>query len=277
MQHIYVTIADVRYDILIYILGFLILSIIIWALIYSPVALLIVSLIFIILTMREYRKMFVQKQIYPHKFIPEIISFICTYCFIYNKHSFVMPVLVFGIFLSFFITVVTNKKPYLLTTFSTITAFMLTFCTLYIIKIAYLLPENNVEILLVYIFAVMAGDFSASQIGPMYKIVRLAPDISPNKTVLGSIANLFFTCLISCLFIPLLKFKLWQVLLFGICVSFAAQIGDLSISAIKRDLNIRHSSTLFCSYGGILDRVDAFIFSAPAAYYCAIFISELNY
>jgi phosphatidate cytidylyltransferase len=50
-------------------------------------------------------------------------------------------------------------------------------------------------------------------------------------------------------------------------ISIFAQIGDLTISSLKRDLGVKHSGSLFLEYGGVLDRMDAFIFSAPALYY----------
>ena len=61
--------------------------------------------------------------------------------------------------------------------------------------------------------------------------------------------------------------------LFAFSTSLCSQIGDLAISTIKRDLGLKHSGGFFLNYGGILDRVDAFIFSAPAAFYATIFIS----
>ena len=253
-----------------YSLGFITLGLIISAIILSKIALFILSLVFIICTLTEYRLMFKLKNIEIYYFIPEIIGIILAYLYIYNKLEWVTPVLVAGIFMTFLYTIITNKKPYMLNSFSTIMGFIFIFCTLYIVKLFYVYPQDNMKIILTYILTVMVGDFAASKIGPKFKNKLLSPQISPNKTVAGSVSNLFFSCIVCCCLIPI--FKVWQCLLLGIIISIFSQIGDLTISLIKRDLGIKHSSNLFLDYGGILDRVDAFIFSAPAAYYCILFI-----
>ncbi len=259
-----------------YTLGFVILGTIIASIAFSVKALFLVSVLFIIFTLKEYREMFLAKNIYVHKYLPEIISIFCAYICIKNIHQFIMPCLVIGVFFSFAITVIKNKKPYLYTTFSTIMGFMLAFCALYIIKLFYFYQTNQIPFIITYFFAVMAGDFSASRIGPHFKNRLLSPEISPNKTVAGAIANLCFTFIVSLFLIPVLKFNIFEVLLFSVSVSLCAQIGDLSISTIKRDLGIKHSGNLFLNYGGILDRVDAFIFSAPAAFYAVNLIQLLQ-
>lgn len=259
-----------------YIFGFLILGAILLSVVISKYALFAVSSLFIIFALKEYRLMFYSQNIYPHKYLPELISIICALVFITNTHQYITPVLTFGVFASFALTVIRNSKPYILTTFSSIAAFMLTFCALYMIKLFYLYSENNIEFILIYIAMVMSGDFCASLIGPHFKKYLLSPEISPNKTIAGAVANMIFSCLVSLFLIPVLKYNIWQCIFFAICVSFASQTGDLSVSTIKRNLKIKHSYDLFSEYGGILDRTDAFVFSAPAAYYAAIFIMWIN-
>ncbi len=259
-----------------YTLGFVILGVILASAILSVKILFIVSVIFIIFTLKEYREMFSSKGIYVHKYLPEIISILCTYICIKNHHQYITPCLVSGIFLSFAVTVIKKQKPYILTTFSTIMSFMLVFCTLYIIKLFYFYSYNRIPFMLIYCFAVMAGDFSASRIGPKFKKRLLSPQISPNKTVAGAISNLCFTFLVSLALIPVLKYNILEVLLFALSVSICAQIGDLSVSSIKRDLEIKNSGNLFLKYGGLLDRVDSFIFSAPAAFYAVNLINVLQ-
>ncbi len=259
-----------------YSLGFVILFILLAAIAVSPLALFLLSIIFIIFSLREYRNMFLAKNIYIHKYIPEIIGFICSYLFIQNFHNFVTPVLVLGVFTSFLATIIKNQKPYILTTFASIMGFMFIFCTLYIVKLFYFYENSSFIIILIYFGAVLAGDFSASKIGPLCKKIMLAPEISPNKTVLGAVSNWFFSCLISLFLVKFFQYTILEALLFGTAVSVSAQIGDLSISTLKRDLGIKHSSNLFFNYGGILDRLDAFIFSAPIAYYCLILFTFLN-
>jgi len=121
----------------------------------------------------------------------------------------------------------------------------------------------------------MLGDYSASIIGPKIKGKLLASEISPKKTVAGAISNLLFSCITCLLMTKFFNFSIAHAMLLGITISISSQIGDLSISIIKRDLDLKDSSNLFLNYGGILDRVDAFVFSAPMAYYCLLFINTL--
>ena len=156
---------------------------------------------------------------------------------------------------------------------STIMAFLMVFCGLYVIKITYqFVIDKCWYIILAYFFAVLCGDFIASKIGPKFN-KKLAPEISPNKTIGGAIANLITSCIICSLLVFVVNFSILECLFFGFIISIFAQIGDLAISSIKRDMGIKHSGTMFLEYGGILDRMDAFIFSAPAAYYCLCLIS----
>lgn len=255
-----------------YISGFCLLALILASFYFSNIALFLMSIFFIITAMIEYRKMFKSKEIYPHKFLPEIIGILCAFIFISSKdlssHHLITPVLLSGIIFSFILTVIKNKKPYIITSLSTIAAIMLIFCGLYIIKLTYYFEQHNAWYMIsVYFLAVLSGDWAASVIGPRFKIKPLAEEISPNKTWGGALSNLIFSCLSCLLLAKFLEFPLKTCLLLGIIVSLFSQLGDLSISTFKRELGLKHSGSFFCGYGGMLDRMDAFIFSAPAAYY----------
>ena len=263
-----------------YALGFFLLAIIISAFYLSKSALFIVSIFFIIIALKEYREMFKEKNIYPHKVLPELIGIMCSYVFIFHEnndfHFFITPIILIGTILSFIVTVIRNKKPYIMTSLVSIMGFMLIFCGLYIIKLTYYFEENNAwYLILVYFSAVLSGDYSASIIGPKLPPIHIAPEISPNKTLAGCISNLIFTCGICLLLTKFLNFSIPAALGLGCVISVFAQFGDLTVSTFKRDLGIKHSGSFFYNYGGILDRMDAFIFSAPAAYYYLFMVNSL--
>ncbi len=250
-----------------YLSGVLILGIIIAALFYSQI-LLLVSALFIIISMIEYRNMFKERNIFPHIIIPEITGIILAYIFINGGNE--TAVLIAGCFLAFFSTVVFDKKPYIYTSFSTIAAILFIFCGLYIIKLSL---TYSVLFVIIYFISVLAGDFAASKIGPAIPSFRIAPEISPNKTVAGAIACIIATTLVCLLYNVFLSLSIYKCILMGLVTSLFAQIGDLTVSSIKRDLRIKHSGSLFADYGGIWDRIDAFIFSAPALYYTLLLLS----
>lgn len=254
-----------------YLAGFLLLAIILCAFYFSKTALIIVSAFFIIVAMAEYRNMYKQKEIYPHPILPELFGIVCAYIFIQagdlSSHHLVTPLTMAAVIFSFIITIIRNKKPYIETSLSTIAAILFIFCGLYIIKLTYYFEHENAwYLILVYFLAVLAGDWIASIVGKNFE-KKLAPEISPNKTIAGAIANIITSCLACLLLAKLLGFSILSCLLLGAIISIFAQFGDLTVSAIKRDLDIKHSGSFFFEYGGVLDRMDSFIFSAPAAYY----------
>ena len=260
-----------------YTIGFLLFFLILASFYFSKIALFFISVFFIIIAMSEYRQMFKQKEIDVIQILPEFIGIFVSSIFIFiddiKEHLFITPIIVLGIITTFIITIIRNKKPYLLTSFSTIIAFLLIFCGLYIIKLTYYFEGYHAwHLILIYFIAVLAGDFVASKVGPKFN-KKIAPEISPNKTIGGAIANLVTSCVICLSLTYLVDFSILKCLIWGSLISITAQFGDLAISTFKRDIGIKHSGTLFLNYGGVLDRMDAFIFSAPVAYYCLCFFS----
>ena len=99
----------------------------------------------------------------------------------------------------------------------------------------------------------------------------LAPRISPNKTLEGLVAGfagatLTFWC--AGLYQDWLSGP--DALLLGAVVALAAPVGDLFESMIKRDLEVKDTGRLFGAHGGVLDRLDAVMFTGPAVYYAAV-------
>lgn len=251
-----------------YFFGFILLLLIFVSFTISKTFLFITSIFFIIIAMIEYRNMFKTKNIYPHLFIPEIFGILSAYLFIFNPLNYtgIIFLLIFSFIISFLITIIKNKKPYFEVSMSTILAVIFIFCGLFILKIPEISDKiSSLKLLLIYFTAVLSGDYFASKIGPLYKQYLLAHEISPNKTVLGSIINILSACIV-CLFL-INDISIYKCLLSGIIISVFSQIGDLTVSTLKRELGLKHSGNLFCDYGGIFDRMDAFLFSAPAFFY----------
>ena len=118
------------------------------------------------------------------------------------------------------------------------------------------------------LLAVWAGDAAAYFIGFLFGRHKLAPTVSPGKTWEGLIAGTAAT--IGVTFIALYKSNFLSIpesLALGIVIAVAAPLGDLFESAIKRDMGVKDSSRLLAGHGGLLDRLDALLFSWVAAYY----------
>jgi len=93
---------------------------------------------------------------------------------------------------------------------------------------------------------------------------KIVPKVSPNKTWEGFLGGVATTTIIAGAIAPILTPMNWQVgLLLGSVISMTGFIGDVTVSALKRDLAIKDSGQLIPGHGGILDRVDSLTYTAP--------------
>jgi len=113
------------------------------------------------------------------------------------------------------------------------------------------------------------SDTFAYIVGSLLGRHSLGSAVSPKKSVEGVIGGLVGTVLCAWLLAPFWApfLAFWQILLVGIMVSAAAQVGDLFESLLKRDAAIKDSGSIIPGHGGFLDRVDSMLFSVPVFYY----------
>ena len=119
--------------------------------------------------------------------------------------------------------------------------------------------------------ATFVGDTFAYFGGRFYGRTRIAPLISPNKTVEGLIAGIAGGTL-AFWFAGLYQDWLTgpHALLMGVLVAIAAPVGDLFESLIKRDLEVKDAGRFFGAHGGVLDRLDALFFAIVVGYFAAL-------
>jgi phosphatidate cytidylyltransferase len=119
--------------------------------------------------------------------------------------------------------------------------------------------------------ATFVGDTFAYFGGRFYGRTRIAPQISPNKTLEGLIAGIIGATL-AFWFAGLYQDWLTgpHALLMGGLVAIAAPVGDLFESLIKRDLEVKDAGSFFGAHGGVLDRLDALFFTIVVGYYAAL-------
>jgi phosphatidate cytidylyltransferase len=126
-----------------------------------------------------------------------------------------------------------------------------------------------------YVFTVVwLGDAAALVGGTLMGRHKLAPSISPGKTIEGAVSG-FLGSLCGALlggFWFLGHFTVLQCLTVGSMLAVLGQLGDLSESFLKRSSGIKDSGTLIPGHGGILDKIDGILFGAPALYYYVIYV-----
>ena len=123
------------------------------------------------------------------------------------------------------------------------------------------------------LFAVEANDIAAFTCGKLLGRHQLRSEISPNKTwegALGALAvSMALPWLLGFSFPP--DFGSLQKILTGLIVGIGGQMGDLAISVVKRDLEVKDMGAVIPGHGGVLDRIDSLIFTSP------LFVHMLNY
>ena len=125
------------------------------------------------------------------------------------------------------------------------------------------------------------GDTGAYTVGRLFGRRKMAPKLSPGKTIEGAAGAVLFGLLGACIMFfwlaPLIgesqgtAWPLWRWLIYGLVISIAGMIADLAESLLKREAAAKDSSTWLPGFGGVLDMLDSLLLTAPVAYLCWMF------
>ena len=176
--------------------------------------------------------------------ISSIIVNLIFYVGIYFNNFYVLLILFLLICLRFY------KRGFIIFAF---------FITSYLIgSISYI---DNLDFIINYLILIELNDVFQYISGNIFGERKITPNISPNKTVEGLIGGMILTTLTA----ALLKyiFHINYQIKFIPYIALIGFFGDIFISALKRKVNLKDSGTLLLGHGGILDRVDSLIFTAP--------------
>lgn len=147
------------------------------------------------------------------------------------------------------------------------------FCSIYIgfffsrLVMLRAMPDNGLVLTILLFTVVWTNDISAFFIGRRFGKRKLAPEISPNKTIEGMVAGLLLSTIIGGIFYLFIDFSLYEVLIIAFFTGLIGQFGDLFQSRLKRWAKVKDSGVLIPGHGGFLDRFDSLLFAAPACYY----------
>lgn len=135
------------------------------------------------------------------------------------------------------------------------------------------IPTYGLIAVFAVLIAVFADDTAAYLVGRLVGRHKLAPSLSPGKTWEGFVAGTIAAVAAS--FFTLYDDRddfltIWQAVVLGFAIALAGAAGDLFESALKRDLQVKDSGRLLGGHGGMLDRIDALLFAAVAAFYVVI-------
>lgn len=123
------------------------------------------------------------------------------------------------------------------------------------------------------LFIIWATDSGAYFIGRAIGKKKLWPEISPNKTIEGSVGGVFCALIVAVLFLLFTNIptSFFQLLIITVVLSVFGQIGDLVESALKRHYDVKDSGNIMPGHGGILDRFDSLLFVWPLIHFIYLF------
>ena len=134
--------------------------------------------------------------------------------------------------------------------------------------------NNGLEWLFCMICVVFSGDIGAYAFGNLFGKNKLAPSLSPNKSVEGAIGGLALSVFAACCFIFVFpNTPIYILILAGLLGGFLGQVGDLFESLIKRISGVKDAGAIMPGHGGVLDRVDGVLLAAPLFYLFSIYYS----
>ncbi|MCH2194430.1 phosphatidate cytidylyltransferase [Kordia sp.] len=261
--------------------GLIFVTLLICSVYYSQSAIFAVFTIFGLLCMYEFSKLIDLKG-----FVQYIIFLVTLSVFVFWKQlqpeikieEATLILLVFSMFVSLFLIrdLFSKKiipqfeyKKYLLATFYMSSSFA------FLLLIPNATETYEPYIILGSFILVWVNDSFAYLTGKNFGRQKLFARISPKKTVEGFLGGLLFSCIASYFiakFTETLSFSSWLIM--AIIISSIGTIGDLIQSKFKRQANVKDSGSIMPGHGGIYDRLDSMIFSAPFIY---LFLKILHY
>lgn len=222
----------------------------------------------------EYWNFFRESKFAPHKYfliVATVISAVARYLF---DGAYFEPVLALLFIASIIISLIRYEKDDAnsLATMGLewIGLIFIAYFGSYLISLRFL-PDGKMWILLT-VPAIGCGDIGAFLIGTYFGKHKMAPRVSPHKSIEGYFGGILFTVLYALLFSLIFTFGAANItvgrsMMLGLILGIISPLGDLLASLLKRSFNKKDSGKIIPGHGGILDRVDTWLLGAAAAYF----------
>jgi phosphatidate cytidylyltransferase len=245
-------------------------------------ALFVITLLFILFATKEYVVILKHKGFYPSikvMLFADLFFAILAYLNKFNMVSFAVTI---SSITAFIWVLFKGRQPYIANVATTILGFIYGgLFPLYLIFLRDIGSTPTYEHLLkstgdcaglgfvvLLFFGVLLTDTGCYYFGSKFGKHKLAPIVSPNKTIEGSIGGTICAVGVSVLIGKVfLSMSYTHCVIAGVLIAIFAQIGDLCESLIKRDAGVKDSGNTLPGHGGFLDRTDSYVFTLPVLYY----------
>ena len=240
---------------------------------------LLIFLMFIIFVgSREYVKILEHKGFYPSFKIILASGLIIALIMFLHSVEYIALALTVCSFAAFMWVLFRGRQPYIANVATTMLGFV--YCGYFPLHLLLLrdlsCPQfhDGLGFVVMMFTAILMTDIGCYYAGSKFGKHKLAPVISPNKTIEGSIGGIISAIIGAMIIGYFIEGVQWYISFFaGLSCTVFAQIGDLCESLIKRDAGVKDSGNSLPGHGGFLDRTDSFILTIPVMdYFCKYFV-----
>lgn len=211
------------------------------------------------------------------KSFPAIVTYLGTLSIVYFQHfagfvpdqlsEGIMPIL--AVLLLLVSTVIIKEYNFTKAAISALTMFYVGVGA----QAAVVIREADLAIFVFILLVIISTDIGAYFIGSKIGKRKLAPLLSPNKSVEGSLGGIVMALLVASIYLNFisLPYSYIMMLFIAVILSITGQFGDLLESALKRHFQVKDSGTILPGHGGILDRFDSILFTLSMALILGVF------
>ena len=257
--------------------GFILGTIAMSCILYGGLAILLLVLVFVFFASKEYVKILENKGFYPSLkliFLAEVFLAAIAYFQRFDLVALALTVCSIGAFMW---VLFKGRQPYIANVATTILGFVYAgwfpLHLLFLRDLSCQQFDSGLGFVVMLFIAVLLTDIGCYYAGRHLGRHKLAPVVSPNKTIEGSIGGAICAVIGTLVIGTYLGLEWYMSVIYGLLCTIFAQIGDLSESLIKRDAGVKDSGDTLPGHGGFLDRTDSLIFTIPVMYYfCKYFI-----
>jgi len=270
--------------------GFIFGIIALACMIFGGLPLLLLIAVIVYLCSKEYVDILKHKGFYPSMKIILFADAVFAIIAYFNKFNIVPIAFTIGTISAFMWVLFRGRQPYIANAATTILGFVYSgWFPLHLLFLRDLGADNHTSLqmllktdifnagfgyVLFMFLLVILTDVGCYYFGMNLGKHKLAPVISPNKTIEGSLGGALCAVIGGFIIAYFIKLPWYHALIAGLLVTICAQIGDLCESLIKRDAGVKDSGDLLPGHGGFLDRTDSYIFTIPVMYYYFAFFVQ---
>ncbi len=261
--------------------GFIMGTIVMGCIIWGGYALLALLLFMLAAGSKEYVKILNNKGFYPSLKVIYTTELILATVVFFKRFDLVAITLTICAMSSFMWVLFRGRQPYIANVATTLLGMV--YCGWFPLHLIFLRDlscdkyDSGLGFVVLMFTAILLTDIGCYYVGSKFGKHKLAPIVSPNKTIEGSIGGCIWAIIGAIIVGYFIDLQWYMAMFAGIICTIFAQIGDLCESLIKRDAGVKDSGDSLPGHGGFLDRSDSFVLTLPIMYYfckCFIFNTE---